>query len=443
MADPTGATTREQRGGRVRHLLALNHFANPLDAPGGTRLVELSSRLRGWRTTIVAADRNLFTRRRRRVVRPGYVTVPTLPYDSNGPARIANWVTYAVGATVVGLRVERPDVVLASSPHLLTGLAGWLVARVRRVPFVFEVRDMWPRILVDVGRLRPGSPSHRVLRALERFLYHHAEAIVVLAAGVADAVVDEGIPPERIHLVPNGADPDDFTPSRPREELRRRYGFGGFTIVYTGAHGPANGLDLVLDAARDLARELPEVTFVLVGDGLSRPGLMERARRESLHNVVFLQPVPKAEIPDLLAAADAGLHVLADVPLFLYGVSPNKLFDYMAAGLPVLTNTGGEIGRLVTDRDTGVATAPRELADGVRRLVAADAARRAAWGANGRALIRAERDRGAMAARLQLLLDRLCPASPAPDGLPSPAAARRSGPHGTVIRHPSSAPGLP
>jgi glycosyltransferase involved in cell wall biosynthesis len=350
------------------------------------------------------------------------VTVPTFPYETNGPARIANWATYALSATAVALRTERPDVVLASSPHLLTGLAGWVIARRHGVPFVLEVRDMWPRILVDVGRLRAGSPTHRVLRRIERFLYHHADAIVVLAEGVGVAIAEEGVPAERIHLVPNGAAPEDFVPSLPRSELRRRYGFRGFTVVYTGAHGPANGLDLVLDAAGRLAQDLPEVTFVLVGDGLSRPALMARAEREGLTNVVFLQPVPKAEIPDLLAAADVGLHVLADVPLFLYGVSPNKLFDYMAAGLPVLTNTGGEIGHLVKDRDVGIAVGPADLADGVRRMVVAGPDRRARWGANGRAFIRAERDRTVLAQRLEALLDRLCPppdAGPVPGGPPA------------------------
>jgi glycosyltransferase involved in cell wall biosynthesis len=388
-------------------LLALNHFANPLDAPGGTRLVELADRLEGWQTTIVAADRNLFTQHRQPSPTARYQTVWTPPYGGNDGTRVGNWAVYALGAFLRGLRLERPDVVLASSPHLLTGLAGWALARLRRVPFVLEIRDLWPQILVDTGRLRAGSRLHRAVRSLEQFLYRHADAIVVLAVGVAAAITDDGIAPSRLHLVPNAADPEDFVPSLHRAELRRRYGFDGFTVLYAGAHGPANGLDLVLDAAAELGADLPDVRFVLIGDGLSKRALMERAVREGLDNVTFLEAVAKHEIPDLLAASDAGLHVLADLPLFLYGVSPNKLFDYMAAGLPVLTNTGGEVGDMVKDNEAGVVVEPAELASGVRQLVAASDEQRQRWGANGREFMLGGRTRSQTAARLQAVLDAL------------------------------------
>jgi glycosyltransferase involved in cell wall biosynthesis len=415
------ASTRARR----RRLLALNHFANPLDAPGGTRLVELTERLPGWETTIVAANRNLFTQHRQPEGTARYRTVWTPPYGGNDAVRIFNWAVFAVGALLVGLRLPRPDVVLASSPHLFTGVTGWLLAKRRRVPFVLEIRDLWPQILVDTGRIREGSSMHRAVRALELFLYRRADAIVVLAKGVAAALVDDGVPAERIHFVPNAADPEDFEPSLSRPELRKRYGFDGFTIIYAGAHGPANGLDFVLDAAAELQDELPHVRFVLVGDGLAKSALMERAATDGLDNVTFLGAVPKNEIPDLLAACDAGLHVLADLPLFLYGVSPNKLFDYLAAGLPVLTNTAGEVGELVKDRQAGVVVGPAELASGVRQLVAAGSDDRARWGENGRVLMGSERNRTVMAARLSVLLDELVE----PD--PGIVRAGRAGDHPT------------
>lgn len=390
-----------------RRLLALNHFANPHDAPGGTRLLELTERLPGWRTTIVAANRNLFTQGRQPPPTDVFRTVWTPPYGGNDATRVLNWLVFAIGAFLVGLRLPRPDVVYASSPHLLTGLSGWGLARIRRVPFVLEIRDLWPQILVDMGRIRAGSLVHRLVRGLELFLYRRADAIVVLAHGVAQAIAEDGIPLERIHFIPNAADPGDFEPTAPREELRRRYGFDGVTIIYAGAHGPANGLDFVLDAAADVARDLPEVRFVLVGDGLSKPALMARAARKRLDNVIFLEPVPKQEIPDLLAATDAGLHVLADLPLFLYGVSPNKLFDYMAAGLPVLTNTAGEVGEIVKGNDAGIVVEPAQLASGVRQLVAAGPRQRRRWGENGRRYTALERSRSLMARRLGELLDLL------------------------------------
>ena len=390
------------------HLIALNHFANPIDAPGGTRLVELTGRLDRWDTTIIAAGRNLFTREHRSSDRTGaYRTVWTTPYGHNGIARILNWASFAAGATVVGLGTTRPDVVYASSPHLLTGLSGWLLARRYKAPFVLEVRDLWPQVLADTGRLDESSLTYRWVKRLELFLYRRADAVVALTEGVAAHIAESGVGTARIHVIPNGADPADFTPSARREDLRARYGFEGVTFVYAGAHGPANGLDFVLDAAREVSAELPEARFVLVGDGLSKPALQARARRERIDSVTFLDPIPKNEIPDLLAAADVGIHVLADLPLFLYGVSPNKLFDYMAAGLPVLTNTAGEVGDLVKGNDAGVAVTPSDLASGVRQLVEAGEPVRQEWGASGRDFMAANRSRTLMAERLQVLLDEL------------------------------------
>lgn len=395
-----------ERGGTKR-LLALNHFANPIDAPGGTRLVELTERLDGWDSTIVAASRNLFTRAIQVSDHASYKAVWTTPYHDNGLQRLINWISYAGAAFVLGLVLPRPDLVYASSPHLLTGVAGWAIAVVRRTPFVLEIRDLWPQILADTGRLSAESKTYRRIKRVELFLYRRADAIVVLTQGVADAVADEGVPRERIALVPNGADPEDFVVTTDRATLRRRFGFTGLTVVYAGAHGPANGLDFVLDAAAELADELPEVQFVLVGDGLTKPALVARAQREHLHNVTFLDPIPKSEIPELLAASDVGLHVLADLPLFLYGVSPNKLFDYMAAGRPVLTNTAGEVGELVKQNDAGVVVGPTALASGVRQLAAAGTTTREQWGRNGQAFMAANRSRSLMATRLQAVLDRV------------------------------------
>ncbi|WP_208028278.1 glycosyltransferase family 4 protein [Rhabdothermincola sediminis] len=402
-----GESVKGQPARPTRRLLALNHFANPYDAPGGTRLLELTERLEGWDTTIVAANRNLFTQGPQPPATDAFRTVWTPPYGANDATRVLNWAVFAVGALVTGLRLPRPDVVYASSPHLLTGLAGWAIARIRRAPFVLEIRDLWPQILVDMGRIRAGSLTHRLVRGLEQFLYRRADAIVVLAQGAAQAIAEDGVPPGRIWFIPNAADPADFEPTAPREELRRRYGFDGVTILYAGAHGPANGLDFVLDAAAEVARDLPQVRFVLVGDGLAKPALMTRAARRRLTNVVFLEAVPKNEVPDLLAATDAGLHVLADLPLFLYGVSPNKLFDYMAAGLPVLTNTAGEVGEIVKGNDAGIVVEPAQLASGVRQLVAAGPERRRRWGRNGMRYTAQERNRSLMAARLGELLDQL------------------------------------
>ena len=244
-----------------------------------------------------------------------------------------------------------------------------------------------------------------MLTALETFLYRRADHVVYMAEGVHAHVAAQGVPEDRLTFIPNGADSEDFSPSAPREALRGRYGFGGVVAIYTGAHGPANGLDLVLDAAHELEARLPEVRLVLVGDGVDKQRLVERARRESMTNVAFLDPVPKSEIADLLAASDIGVHCLANVTMFRDGVSPNKLFDYMAAGLPVITNTPGVVSAYVNASAGGVAVTPTGLADGIAGLALLDVAERTRIGAAGAAHLRATRSRTAMAVLLQHVLD--------------------------------------
>ncbi|MEV4711108.1 glycosyltransferase family 4 protein [Micromonospora sp. NPDC049374] len=380
-----------------RKILVFNHFAAPRGCPGGTRHVELFSRLPGWEHVIIAARRNLISGLPQRA-EPGFHPVAVTPYRGNGLGRVVNWVSYAVTATVAGLRQARPDVVYASSPHVLAGLSGWVVATLRRAPFVLEIRDLWSRMLVDMGALSETSLPYRALERLERFLYQRAVRVVVMAPGTVGAVAALGVPPEKIAFIPNGADPDDFVPSADRNTLRSRYGFTRRTAVYAGAHGPANGLDLLLEAARTV----PEIDIVLVGSGVEKPRLQVAAA--DIPNVRLLDPIPKTEIPDLLHAADIGVHVLADVELFRSAVSPNKIFDYMAAGRPVVTNSPGVVGDLVLTAGCGHVTPPVRLAHGLGQMAQASPEELAKMGMAGQRWIQANQSRTAMSLALARLL---------------------------------------
>lgn len=364
--------------------------------------MELFSRLEGWDHLIIASNLNPQTGRNVSDT-DGFVTVPVVGYSSNGIFRILNWVSYAFFATIKGLRAGRVDIVYGSSPHLLAALAAWILSVVKRAAFVLEVRDLWPKVLVDMNHLSKSSPVYRILTALEEFLYVRAKIIVVMAEGSRTELVARGVDASKIVYIPNGADPEDFIPSAPRDELRRRYGFNRVTAVYAGAHGPANGLDLLLDGAA----ETPEVDVVLVGGGVLKENLQADAQRRGLANVRFLDPIPKKEIPDLLCAADIGLHVLADVDLFRSAVSPNKLFDYMAAGLPSLTNCPGLVSDLVHLADSGRAVLPGAIGAGLRDLADVPLLERSSLGANGANWIATHQSRHAMAKRLSDSLDRL------------------------------------
>ncbi len=383
---------------RRRRVLVFNHFAMPRGQAGGTRHVELFGRLDGWDYLIIASDLNPQTGKRLESEQ-GLAVVPVPSYSSNGSRRILNWVAYAGRATVLGMKQRDVDVVYGSTPQLLAPLAAWAVAEVRRVPFVLEIRDLWPQVLVDMGTLSTSSPAFRALTTLETFLYARAQRIVVMAEGSRDTLVARGIPLNKIIYIPNGADAADFEPSAARDQLRERYGFKQFTAVYAGAHGPANGLGLLLDAAKAV-RDLP-LEIVLVGGGIEKSNLRAQAGRMQLDNVRFMDPVPKEDIPDLLHAADLGLHVLADVELFRTAVSPNKVFDYMAAGLPVLTNCPGLTSELVEAAACGVAVAPTGIAEGLRAAMKGDFE---GSGQRGADWLAANQSRGSMSERLSRVL---------------------------------------
>lgn len=387
---------------RKHRVLVLNHFAARPGQAGGTRHTELFGRLGTWEHLIIAGDRNYLTGERVSSGE-GFLTVPVTSHSTNSWQRILNWVSYSWHALFAGLRQGKVDVVYASSPHLFAALTGWIIASVKRVPLVLEVRDLWPKVLVDMGQLSQKSMIYRVLARLEHFLYSRAAVIVILAEGSRSELESRGIPGGKIVYIPNGADPLDFTPSEPRDELRQRFGFTRFTAIYAGAHGPANGLDLLLDAAE--ATQDLDVDVVLVGGGLLKEQLVNDARRRGLGNVRFMEPVSKAEIPDLLAAADLGLHVLADVQLFRTAVSPNKVFDYMASGLPVLTNCPGLVADLVSASGAGFAVEPTELAAGMRAIAVGGCdGDLAKCGDAGQRWITIHQSRTAMAARLAAVL---------------------------------------
>jgi len=386
-----------------RRVLVFNHFAVPLGEAGGTRHTELFGRVPGWSHLIVAARDNLSTHRRQSD-QAGFTFIATTPYSSNGLSRVVNWASYGVLAALrTGFgRGFRPDLVYASSPHLLSGLSGWLVAKRYHVPLVLEVRDLWPRVLADMGQLEESSLAYRGLAQLESFLYRNADCIVVLADGVAGHLIERGISASRVHVISNGADTHYFDAHESRDSLRDVYAFDKLTFLYAGAHGPANGLELILEAAASVS-DL-DVDFVLLGDGISKPELQRQSAELGLKNLRFLDAVPKSDMPGILAAADVGVHCLADVPLFKYGVSPNKVYDYMAAGKPVLTNTGGDVGALVTDSRAGVAVRPDGLSLGVRRMAAESAQQLADWGRSGRSFIDAHKSRPKLAEQLGRLM---------------------------------------
>jgi glycosyltransferase involved in cell wall biosynthesis len=237
-----------------------------------------------------------------------------------------------------------------------------------------------------------------------RYLYRRAERIIVLARGAGDYLRERGVAEERLVYIPNGVDVTQFAGTRQEPE-------GSFVALYAGAHGPANGLDVVLRAA-ELLRGHSHIRFLLVGDGPAKASLVASARERGLDNVEFRDPVSKHEVPSLLGRASAGLMVLRDAPLFSFGVSPNKLFDYLGARLPVVCNVPGEVAEMLRAAGGGeqaADTSPEALADAVLRMAGRTPAQRAAMGDSGREWVAREHGRPVLAERLDGVLRALLP----------------------------------
>jgi glycosyltransferase involved in cell wall biosynthesis len=314
--------------------------------------------------------------------------------------RSLNYVSYAASASAVGSWLPRPDVVIGTSPQFLTAVAGFWIARLKRVPFVFEVRDLWPRSIVEVGAMDANSPVVKALEQAELFLYRHSDRIVSVTDSFVDEIGARGINRAKISVVKNGVDLSLFTPGPRDNEVRRKLGLEGrFVAMYVGTHGMAHGLATILDAAA-LVRDNPRYRFVLVGEGADKEALVQRAQREHLDNVIFVGQQPHAAIPDYVRAADATVVLLRDKGLFKT-VIPSKIFEFMGAARPIVIGVDGEARRLVEDSGGGLFVPPESAEQLVQALqkIAADPTAADEMGSRGREFVERNFSRTVLARR--------------------------------------------
>lgn len=323
--------------------------------------------------------------------------------------RMLSYGSFLLSASLIGsLRAPRPDLVLATSPQLLCAAAGYLLARRFRVPFVFELRDLWPESILAVEAMRENLVV-RGLKRLAAFLYERADRIVAVGEGYKQGVISRyGVPAGKIEIVSNGFDPSTFVPGPRDNELRRELGWGDRTVLlYIGTHGMAHALDKVLEAA-DRLRGDPSVLFAFVGEGAEKQRLQAIAARLALPNVQFIDQQPKARVPLFYAACDVCLVTLRNTPLFLE-VLPSKIFESLAMERPVLFTGGGEAKALIERSGSGWCIAPEDP-DALVRAVRELAGRReelAEMGRRGRRFVEQHYDRRALAGRYLEILGRI------------------------------------
>jgi len=290
--------------------------------------------------------------------------------------RMRNYASFCLSSALVGLKISRPDVVIATSPQLLVGLSGWWLARAKRVPFILEVRDLWPESLTAVGMGNEGSLLHRSLAAIAAFLYRHSDHIVVVTAAFKEYLIEHRrMLPERISVVENGVETALFSAQGPEADrtLRMRLQTEGkFVVCYIGTMGMAHGLETLLDAASRLRRANPDVLFLLVGEGADKERIQALAQSRGLTNVQFLDQQPREEIPAFISASDACLVLLKKSPVFKT-VIPTKMLEFMAVSRPVILGVHGEARRILEEAKAGIVIEPENsaaLADAIQQLVA-------------------------------------------------------------------------
>jgi glycosyltransferase involved in cell wall biosynthesis len=349
------------------HILLIHQSFVALNEPGGTRHFELASYLveQGHQVTVIASRVSYLTGAtsipdKEKTASPatsGLTILRTYTYHALHKSflhRMLSFLSFMLSSFWAGLKVKQVDVVWGTSPPIFQSVTAWVLARLKRVHFLLEIRDLWPAFAVGVGVLK-NPLLIRLSEWLERFLYHHADTVMVNSPGFIDHVKQRGA--RQIELVPNGADPKMFDPAMDGTLFRQQHGLQGkFVVLYAGAHGMSNDLGILLQAAQLLAGT-PQITIVLLGDGKEKPVLQQQAREMGLHNVLFLPPVPKNAMNQALAGADACLAILKPIPLYAT-VYPNKVFDYMAAGKPVLLAIDGVIRTVVEQASAGVFVPP-------------------------------------------------------------------------------------
>lgn len=395
----------------MRVLYVHQHFTTP-EGASGTRSFEFARRLiaRGHQVTILCGSNAMastgigspFVGGRREGAYDGIqiieIEVPYSNYDGV-VTRAAKFVRFAV--TSVGTALTRDfDLIFCTSTPLTVGLPGILAAVLRRKPFVFEVRDLWPEVPRAMGVKNPlilGGMS-----VIEWLSYRTAHRCIGLSPGMVDGIRRLGIPAERTEMIPNSCDLDLFAPSPGDRPPLDGVGPDDFLAVFMGAHGLVNGLEVVVEAARRLEMlQRPDIKVMLIGDGATKPALRALAQGYGLSNLVFHDPMPKRRLALAMRRADAGLMIFANIPAVYFGTSPNKFFDYIALGLPVINNYPGWLAQMIERERCGLVVAPDDpgaLAEAVAWL-ADNRADALAMGRRARALAEREFDRRQLADR--------------------------------------------
>jgi glycosyltransferase involved in cell wall biosynthesis len=361
----------------------LNHVALKPTETGITRHYDLAKHMikKNHQVTIIASSFLAYLFKWRNPNRKNYREdvngviyewVWTLPYKGNGPRRLLNMISYFFTSIFRGLKLkENPDVIVGSSVHLFACLAGYVLSKIKKATYIVEIRDLWPRTLIDFGAISPRHPVAIMFGIIEKFVYKKAERIIVTLPGAHKYITSLGIPKKKIYYIPNGIDLDRIEELNNRssleDEIKRLKQQYPKIAMYVGAHGMANSLYTIVESAQYIDKD--EVAYVFIGEGPEKPKLIEKAK--NYPNIFFFDGIPKNEVLSTLNLADVLLVSMLDTPLYKYGISLNKLNDYLLVGKPILF-AGNVYNNIVSEAKAGITVQPEnpiEFAEGLRQLL--------------------------------------------------------------------------
>lgn len=338
-----------------------------------------------------------------------YVWVNVKQYpDAHSKGRIRNWLAFAWKIRKLKVVIsDRPDTVLVSSPSLISYLGARSLAKKYSAKLVFEVRDIWPLSLVEIGKISPKHPFIRFLQWIEDKAYKESDAVLSNLKYSVQHMMSRGMSPHKFTWIPNGLLLEDVQQSQPLEQsVKSQLPIGKFLVGYTGTLGVANALDVLINAAEQL-KNYTDIAFVIVGNGKEKPALQQMVENKGLDNVYFINSIPKAQITSMLEVLQVCYIGLTSDPLFRFGVSPNKLFDYLYAAKPIIYAIDSGEYTPVEDFQAGIqvqAGNSADVAKAVLHLYHASAQEREKMGDNGRVAVLREHEYGMLAQKMAKVL---------------------------------------
>jgi glycosyltransferase involved in cell wall biosynthesis len=382
----------------MKKIWFINHYAIPPNETGSTRTYMFANELNKnkFEVEIFASDFNHYNHKKILNKKDeyngiGYNWIRTNKYKGNGLMRIINILLFTIKVFFSGLLTkDKPDVIIASSPHPFSLMSALLLSKFKRAKFIVEIRDLWPETLINMGVIDKDSFLALILHKIEELAYKKSDEIVTLLPGAHKYISRYNIPEKKIHYISNGVSIEKFDNNfkKFKYNIREKFSLRNkFIVTYTGSHGKANKLDVIIEAAKKIQNmNIENIHFLFIGDGAEKENLISLTQKYNLKNVTFGTSVNKKYIPDILKSSDLSIVVLKDIDLYKYGISLNKIFDYLASGTPVVFS-GNPYNDIIADANAGFSVSAEDsdaIVDSIVKMFKSNLKYRKKLGQNGR-----------------------------------------------------------